>query len=183
MLEMHSFAWWPTLIVLAVATFTDLRTRRIPNWLVFPFLLSGIVVSPLRHDWNGNSHGFGWHGLGQSLAGLGLSLLINIIPFFMGWTGGGDLKLYAGIGAWVGPAQFFWSIFFSSFAGGIMVLGLAAYSGFLKELFASTGQFILGWKKREMSVEPVPVLASPMRRAIPKGPAIAIGTVVSFFVG
>jgi len=31
---MNSFAWWPTLIVLAVATFTDLRQRRIPNWLV-----------------------------------------------------------------------------------------------------------------------------------------------------
>ena len=35
---MHSFAWWPTVIVLAVATFTDLRSRRIPNWLVLPFL-------------------------------------------------------------------------------------------------------------------------------------------------
>ena len=35
---MHSFAWWPTVVVLGVATFTDLRSRRIPNWLVFPFL-------------------------------------------------------------------------------------------------------------------------------------------------
>ncbi len=33
---MHSIAWWPTLIVLCVATFTDLRSRRIPNWLVAP---------------------------------------------------------------------------------------------------------------------------------------------------
>ena len=39
---MHSFAWWPTLAVLGVATFTDLRSRRIPNWLVLPFLLSGL---------------------------------------------------------------------------------------------------------------------------------------------
>ena len=42
---MHSIAWWPTLIVLAVATFTDLRSRRIPNWLVLPFMLAGIGVS------------------------------------------------------------------------------------------------------------------------------------------
>src|ERR1700684_376452 len=28
--EMHSFAWWPTIAVLIVATFTDLRSRRIP---------------------------------------------------------------------------------------------------------------------------------------------------------
>jgi hypothetical protein len=31
---MDSIAWWSTLVVLALATFTDLHTRRIPNWLV-----------------------------------------------------------------------------------------------------------------------------------------------------
>ena len=64
---MHSFAWWPTLIVLAVATFTDLRYRRIPNWLVLPFLLVGIAVSGWLH---------GWHGIGQSIAGMGVGILI-----------------------------------------------------------------------------------------------------------
>ena len=55
---MHSFAWWPTLIVLAVATFTDLTSRRIPNWLVFPFLLVGFVVSGWVH---------GSRGIGESV--------------------------------------------------------------------------------------------------------------------
>jgi prepilin peptidase CpaA len=58
---MHQFAWWPTLIVLAVATFTDLRNRRIPNWLVVPFMVLGLIASAWLH---------GWHGLGQSFAGL-----------------------------------------------------------------------------------------------------------------
>ena len=57
----HSYAWWPTLAVLIVATVTDIRSRRIPNWLVFPFLLGGLVVS----TWIA-----GWHGLGQSLGGM-----------------------------------------------------------------------------------------------------------------
>jgi len=164
-----------------VATITDLRSRRIPNWLVFPFLLSGIVVSPLRHDWQGNSHGFGWHGLGQSLAGIGLSLLINIIPFFMGWTGGGDVKLFAAIGAWVGPSQLFWSFFFSAFVGGMMVLGWAAYDGFIKDLFLGAGEFLFGWTRRKACLEPEPALASPLRRKMPYAPAIAIGTAISFF--
>jgi len=181
MLEMHSFAWWPTLIVVAVATFTDLRSRRIPNWLVFPFLLVGIVVSPLRHDWHGSSHGFGWHGLGQSLAGFGLGLLINGIPFLMGWTGGGDVKLCAAIGAWVGPEQLFWSIFFTALAGGIMVLGWAAYSGFFKELFTSVGDLIFGGKQRGIELQPAMAHANPARRKMPYAPAIAIGTVLSFF--
>ena len=42
---MHSIAWWPTLIVLVVATFIDLLSRRIPNWLVFPFMIAGMAVS------------------------------------------------------------------------------------------------------------------------------------------
>jgi prepilin peptidase CpaA len=49
--------------MLAVATFTDVRYRRIPNWLVLPFLLAGVVMS----GWF-----YGWHGIGQSFAGLGL---------------------------------------------------------------------------------------------------------------
>src|ERR1700743_3815780 len=50
---MHSIAWWPTLIVLAIATFTDLRSRRIPNWLVLPFMAGGICVSGWQHGWGG----------------------------------------------------------------------------------------------------------------------------------
>jgi prepilin peptidase CpaA len=178
---MHGFAWWPTLIVVAVASFTDLRSRRIPNWLVFPFLLAGIVVSPLRHDWHGNSHGFGWHGLGQSLAGMSLSLLINGIPFFMGWTGGGDVKLCAAIGAWVGPVQLFWSMFFTAFAGGAIILGWAAYSGFVK-LFTGAGGLSFGGKQRGIELQPALAHASPLGREMPYAPAIAIGTVISFFV-
>jgi prepilin peptidase CpaA len=50
---MHSFAWWPTLIVLAVATFTDMRRRRISKLAGAPFLLAGIVVSGWIHGWRG----------------------------------------------------------------------------------------------------------------------------------
>ena len=93
---MNSFAWWPTLIVVAVATFTDLRNRRIPNWLVLPFLLAGIVVSAWMH---------GWHGMGQSFAGMGLGLLIYGFLFWMGGMGAGDVKLCVAIGAWIGDRK------------------------------------------------------------------------------
>ena len=110
---MHSFAWWPTLIVLAVATFTDLRNRRIPNWLVLPFLVAGIAVSAYLQ---------GWHGLGQSFGGLGLGLLIYGFLFWMGGMGAGDVKLAAAIGAWIGPSQLFIALIVTAMAGGIMVL-------------------------------------------------------------
>jgi prepilin peptidase CpaA len=149
---MHSFAWWPTLIVLAVATFTDLRSRRIPNWLVAPFLLGGLVASA----WLG-----GWHGLGQSFAGFGLGILLYGILFWMGGMGAGDVKLAAAIGAWIGPGQLFFALIVTAMAGGIMVLLWALFGGFLKDMFTGAGDHL--------------------RRKMPYAPAIAVGTLISFF--
>ncbi|MDR3750930.1 MAG: A24 family peptidase [Terracidiphilus sp.] len=169
---MHSFAWWPTLIVLAVASFTDLRSRRIPNWLVFPFLLAGIVVSGWLH---------GWQGIGQSFAGLGLGLLIYGFIFWLGGMGAGDVKLCAAIGAWIGPGQLFMALIITGMIGGIMVLCWAAFGGFLKELFTGTGDLVFGWKQRGMHRDPELALTNPLKRKMAYAPAIAIGTLISFF--
>ena len=178
---MRSLAWWPTLVVLAVATFTDLRTRRIPNWLVLPFLLAGVVISPWRHDWGGSSRSFGWHGLGQSCAGLGLGLLVYGILFWLGGMGSGDVKLCAAIGAWIGPEQTLWAVFFTAIAGGIVVLCWAAWSGFMKVLFMGAGNLVFGRKKRGQRRDAELCLTNPLTRKVPYAPAIALGTLMSFF--
>lgn len=165
---MHSIAWWPTLAVLAVATFTDLHSRRIPNWLVFPFFGMGVLVSCWFH---------GWHGLGQSLGGAGLGMLLFGILFFMGGMGAGDVKLCAAIGAWIGPMQMIYALVFTGLAGGVMALGWAAWGGFLKELFQNTGDLAFGSNQERGEA----VLTNPLRRKMPYAPAIAIGTVLSFF--
>jgi prepilin peptidase CpaA len=169
---MHSFAWWPTLIVLAVATFTDLRNRRIPNWLVLPFLLAGIAASGWLN---------GWHGIGQSFAGLGLGALIYGFLFWMGGMGAGDVKLCAAIGAWIGPGQLFIALVITGMAGGIMALCWAAFGGFFKELFTGAGDLVFGWKTRGKLRDPEMALSNPLRRRMPYAPAIAIGTLISFF--
>jgi prepilin peptidase CpaA len=169
---MHSIAWWPTVIVLAVAIFTDLRSRRIPNWLVLPFLLAGVAVSGWLH---------GWHGIGQSLGGLGLGALLFGILFCMGGMGMGDVKLCAAIGAWIGPAQLLLALVITGLAGGVMALCWALCSGFLGELFKGSGELIFGLKQRGMRPHPELVLANPRSRKMPYAPAIAIGTLLSFF--
>ena len=169
---MHSFAWWPTLFVVAVATFTDIRSRRIPNWLVLPFLLAGVVVSGWLH---------GWHGGGQSLSGAALGILFYGFLFWMGGMGAGDVKLCAAIGAWIGPGQLLIALVLAGLAGGVMVIAWAAYSGFLKDLFKGTGDLVFGWRNRGAIRNPEMALSNPMRRKIPYAPAIAIGTVFSFF--
>jgi prepilin peptidase CpaA len=179
-LIVHPFAWWPTLIVVAVASFTDLRSRRIPNWLVLPFLLLGFLVSPWRPDWLGIRQG-PWHGLGQSFAGFGLGILIYGILFLMGGMGAGDVKLGVAIGAWVGPMQLFWVLFWASLAGGVMALGWAIWGGFLKDMFTGAADLVFGWRQRGMHRDPDPVVAKPAKHYIPYAPAIAVGTLMSFF--
>jgi prepilin peptidase CpaA len=143
---MHSFAWWPTVVVLAVATFTDLRSRRIPNWLVLPFMLAGLIVPGWLH---------GWHGFSQSVEGFGLGALVYGILSWIGGMGMGDVKLVAAIGAWIGPQQLIFAMVLTAMAGGLIALGAAVYGKFRGDV----------WKSRK----------------IPYAPAIAVGTLISFF--
>ncbi len=168
---MKSIALWPTVIVLAIAIFTDLRSRRIPNWLVFPFLLSGMLVSA----WF-----FGWHGLGQSLLGIGAGALLFGFVAFMGGMGMGDVKLCAAIGAWVGARQLVLALVLTGIVGGVMALCWALAGGFLGALLSGSGDLIFGLKQRGLRPHPELVLTNPATRKLPYAPAIAIGTLLSF---
>ena len=170
---MHSFAWWPTLSVVVLASVTDLRSRRIPNWLVLPFLVAGIVVS-------GWLHGRG--GIGRSLAGAGLAVLFCGFLYWLGGLGAGDLKLCAAIGAWLGPHQLFVAQVATGIVGGLWVLVWAVYDGFLADLLKSTGHLVFGWVKGGALRNPEMTIENPLRRKMPYAPAIAIGTVFSFFL-
>jgi prepilin peptidase CpaA len=170
---MHSpIVWLPTLLVLVVATFTDLRSRRIPNWLVLPFLLAGIAVSARLHGWTGIAHSF---------EGIALGGLIFGVFALMGGMGMGDVKLCAAIGAWIWPQQLIVAIILTAIVGGIMALCWAAAGGFLGELFHGAGSLVFDFRKRGLKPDPKLNLSNPLARKMPYAPAIAIGTLVSFF--
>jgi prepilin peptidase CpaA len=169
---MHSIAWWPTLIALLIATASDLRSRRIPNWLVFPFLVAGVIVSTVSH---------GWRGLEQSILGVLLAAFLLGILYWLGGMGMGDLKLCAAIGAWIGPQQLVLALVMMGLAGGVMALFWAIRGGFLKESLSGAGDLVFGMRKRGLRPHPTLVLANPCARKMPYAPAIAIGTIFSFF--
>ncbi len=169
---MHSYAWWPVLVLITMATYTDMRTRRIPNWLNFSFLFAGIAIS----TWMG-----GWQGLRESVGGLGLGLLVFGILAFMGGMGMGDVKLCAAIGAWIGPGQLLIAIVVTAMAGGLIALGMAIWGGFLGEMFNGAGDLLFGWKGKGKKPSEKLVLSNPKARKMPYAPAIAIGTLFSFF--
>jgi prepilin peptidase CpaA len=95
--------------------------------------------------------------------------------------GMGDLKLCAAIGAWIGPMQLLFALVITSMAGGIMAVCWAAAGGFLGELFQGAGDLVFGFAKRGLRPQPEFALSNPSARKMPYAPAIAIGTIVSFF--
>jgi len=158
--------------VLAIAVFTDLRSGRIPNWLVLPFLVIGIAISGWQH---------GWAGVGRSIEGILLGTVLFGFFYLLGGMGMGDVKLCAAIGAWIGPWQMLIAMVLMGLAGGVMALCWAIAGGFLGDLFKGTGDIIFGLKKRGLRPHPELALSNPLARKMPYAPAIALGTLISFF--
>lgn len=76
-----------------VAAVTDLRTRTIPNWLTFPLPLLAAAARTLDG---------GAHGLLLSLVGAVVCFLPVYFLFVRHALGGGDVKLFTGLGALLG---------------------------------------------------------------------------------
>lgn len=88
-------AWvWALLVVAGlVATFTDLRTMRIPNWLTLPLLATGLAYGFARQ---------GLNGLGDAAIGVAISGAIFVAAYAIAGGGAGDAKLMMALGAWLG---------------------------------------------------------------------------------
>jgi len=171
---MDHVAFLPTASVVTVATITDLWNRRIPNWLVLPFLASGLLVSGILH---------GWGGLGKSLLGVLVGAAVMGVFCYLGGMGMGDLKLCAAIGAWIGPSQLVIALVITGLAGGVMALCWAVAGGFLGETLSGTGDLLFSFRKRGLKAHETLVLDNPLTRKMPYAPAIAVGVICSFLSG
>lgn len=114
---MTAWAFWGCAPFLAAAFITDIRSMRIPNWISVTALLTGLVVQGVMSR---------WQGVLFAVSGIAVGFIILLIMHFMGAVGAGDVKLFAGIGAWTGmlfTAQIIvYSVLFAAVIGWIMVL-------------------------------------------------------------
>ena len=119
------------------ACVTDLRSRRIPNVLTFGAAAAALVYGAVTG---------GWSGLGSATLGWLIGALAFIVPFALGGLGGGDVKLLAAIGAWLGPAGAFWVALYAGVAGGVMALGVALATGYLQRALANVSLLLMHWR-------------------------------------
>lgn len=119
----------PLLALLVWAAIDDVRHRLIRNWLTVSLMLGGIMQACLPG---------GTISPWQSLLGILTAFALLVVPFALNAVGGGDLKLMAGIAAWVGPIPVI-AIFLAEKVIGLgIVLVQAAAAGRLRQLFRNS---------------------------------------------
>lgn len=115
---------------LLLAAVSDVRSRRIPNWVVAGGMVSGLALQALAPSGTGLFN-FWWGGLGFGsallglLAGLGLFLPLHLLRIL----GAGDVKLLAMVGVWLGPQLLLGATLLTLLAGGAMALVMMLASG------------------------------------------------------
>jgi prepilin peptidase CpaA len=102
------------LAMLFVACASDVRARRIPNWLSASLALSGVLFTILEHSLV--------RGVGIALGGMLLGLLLWFPSYVFRLLGAGDVKLFAAAGAWLGPMRTFEAAVIAGVLGGLLAL-------------------------------------------------------------
>ena len=131
--------------IAAVACVTDVRSRRIPNRLTFAAAGAAVVYHALTG---------GVAGVTGATAGWVVGALL-FLPFFaLRGMGGGDVKLLAAIGAWLGPRDAMWLAVYSSLAGGAIGLCVALSRGYLMTAIRNIVAMVRFWAI--VGLQPVP---------------------------
>ena len=151
-----------------VAGWTDLRSRRIPNWLTVPGLLLGVAANTVLS---------GWGGLRDSLLGAGLAFAL-LLPFWLLKSlGAGDLKFAAALGAYTGPGHLIDILILSVFVAGVMALALVIYKRRLLQTIKNIGHILVSLVTFRLPGSHV-TLDNPDALTIPKGVALALTVVL-----
>jgi prepilin peptidase CpaA len=112
MLELAVLTIFPGAVAFAASM--DLFTMTIPNRISLALIAAFLVLAPLAglDVWQMAQH------LGAGL----LVLAIGILLFIPGWVGGGDAKLAAAVGLWVGFENLLPFVFLAAIAGGLLAV-------------------------------------------------------------
>lgn len=152
-LVFHKYGWSAETLMgllftalLAIITVSDLAYRLIPDKVILPFLILFLLLRLILPS----EYSYANHLIGIAV-GFGLFLLLAVLS--RGGVGGGDIKLYAVVGLFLGTPLLLLSIFFSTLAGTVY--------GVLLMLAKGAGR----------------------KTEIPFGPFIALGSMIAFLYG
>lgn len=164
---------WLVTITLVVAAVIDGIKLKVPNWITFPMIVGGWVFSTLA---------YGWPGLLSSIIGTTVGLALLLPAYAIGGMGAGDVKLLAGVGAWVWGTVTFYAFCASAILGGViavaMVLVSRAWSKHHAQFWRILGEVVTIRNPDQLAT--IAAERKPTMLLLPYGIPIAIGTIAYF---
>lgn len=158
-------------LMLSACAWVDVRERLAPNFLTVGGLFFALVLGALN----------GWAGLGAAVGGAMIALLVALPLFLAGGLGGGDVKLMAATGAFLGPAELPAAFVAIALVGGIMAAVEVIRRGAVRRTLINFRLIVVGlrwstfsrWQRGE-SDEALTIHA-PAAVTVPYAMAIALG--------
>ncbi len=156
--------------ILIICFLTDLKYQKIYNKIIYPTLLTVIVIQIISS---------GFSGFKTSILGFIVGLSILLIPYFLGGIGAGDVKLLALIGATKGSIFVLNTALYMALIGGIIALLIIVYKKELKNFFKTIVTWISSlFNGVKYKIEQP---TSSLTQKYPYGIAIVGGALICFF--
>ncbi len=169
----ENWAVWFVTVVLIVAAVIDGAILKVPNWLTFPFIICGWVHCTLQG---------GVAGLGLSLLGTVVGMMLLLVLRNVGGMGAGDVKLLAGVGAWLGSIVTLYAFAATAIVGGVMAAVMILRSGQWEKHWAMAHQILHEWKtvRNPQKLSAIARERKPNMYLLPYGIPMAIGSIAYF---
>jgi|SRR3990172_7783059 len=160
-------------LLLIVAAYIDGKQLRVPNWLTYPMVFSGLIFNA----WMG-----GWTGLGDGLVGMVVGLACLLPLYSVGGMGAGDVKLMAGVGAWLGATVTFYAFCVSTVVGAVMAIGMVLYRKAAVKHYAQLLTILHEWMtiRNPKELSRIAAERKPSMYLLPYGIPICIGSIGYF---
>ncbi|MBE0598354.1 MAG: prepilin peptidase [Desulfuromonadales bacterium] len=152
-------------LFLAAISFTDIRRKKIPNFIVTLTSILAIFIHVYTDKID---------GLFFSVLGFTLGFIVLLIPFFLSGTGAGDVKAFAALGALIGPSAIFQTFLYTALIGGVIAVG---YYVVVYDIRAKARAGMLALGAFAASRDPRCLLPETPKKKhkFPYAPAIALG--------
>ncbi|MDB4638143.1 MAG: A24 family peptidase [Planctomycetaceae bacterium] len=148
--------------LLLVATYTDLKDQKIYNETTYPGMLLGLILSAAFA---------GWPGVQHSLAGFLVCGTVMVVCFLLFDVGGGDVKLIAMMGAFLGVQEGIEAMLWTFILGSIMGIAILIWKFGIAHLMKKTIEHLWLVFRAKGWIKPTEEEREPLQRWLFLAPA------------